>query len=200
VTNGDVDRSFRRSLTGAILASALLTGLLVYGTIIAMGETSDAQPAPTPARTFTLDVLEPGAPTGELAAVVEDAGQNGKITLEELRGTPVVLNFWASWCEYCEQETPMMQKASQQAAEDGVLFLGVDTDDLDDEARAFLNKHGVTYPTVSDPDSAVADDYGVQSIPTTFFIDADGQIVDQVIGAPDPETLDAGIRAIRDDF
>jgi len=93
-----------------------------------------------------------------------------------------------------------MQKASERAAEDGVLFLGVDTDDFDDEARAFLKEYGVTYPTVSDPDSEVADDYGVQSIPSTFFIDADGQIVDQVIGVPDPETLDAGIRAIRSDF
>lgn len=195
-----MDRSFRRSLGGAILASVLLTGLLVYGSIIAMGETSDASPAPEPAGTFTLDVLEPGAPTPELAAVLEDAGQNGKITLEELRGTPIVLNFWASWCEYCQQETPMMQKASERAAEDGVLFLGVDTDDVDDEARAFLKEYGVTYPTLSDPDSVVADDYGVQSIPTTFFIDADGQIVDQVIGVPDPETLDAGIRAIGADF
>lgn len=197
MTNGGVDRSFRRSLAGAIAASVVLTCLLVYGGIVALGETSDARPAPKPAHSFTLDVLEAGKPSPELAAAVEDAGQNGQITLEELRGTPVVLNFWASWCEACQEETPMMQRTWEQVSRDGVLFLGVDTDDLDEEARAFLAEKGVTYPTVADPDRAVADTYGVTAIPTTFFIDAEGQVVDKVIGVPEAGRLDAGIRAAR---
>lgn len=185
-----MDRSFRRSLAGAITASIVLTGLLGYGVISALGEVGEARPAPEPAPVFTLDVLEPG--TAPPAAVAD-----GAVGLDELRGTPVVVNFWASWCEACREETPMVQRIWEQARRDGVQFVGVDTADLDDDARAFLAEHGVTYPTVIDADSAVADDYGVQSIPTTVFIDAEGQVVDKVIGVPSPDEFDAGIAAAR---
>jgi cytochrome c biogenesis protein CcmG, thiol:disulfide interchange protein DsbE len=94
--------------------------------------------------------------------------------LRGLRGYPVVVNKWASWCPPCRGEFPFFQK---QALERGtkVAFLGVDANDNDADARAFLDEYPVTYPSYKDPDQAVAAVFkGAQAFPTTAFYDSKG--------------------------
>ena len=87
----------------------------------------------------------------------------GKLDLASLRGKPVVLNFWASWCVPCKGEAPMLEQAWQQYRKQGVVFLGVDYHDVTGDARTFLSHHGVTYPTVQDGSGKIADSYGVSA-------------------------------------
>jgi cytochrome c biogenesis protein CcmG/thiol:disulfide interchange protein DsbE len=176
-----------------VILPLALVGLLAYGGLIrATTGAGQSEPEPVAAPAFTLDVLELGD-----SSLIEEAGRDGRITLSELRGTPVVLNFWASWCEYCRSETPMLEASWKRAAADGVLILGVDTKDVDADARAFLREYGVTYPTVSDAREATADAYRAKGLPATYFIDARGDIVDQFIGEITADRLEAGIRAVR---
>jgi cytochrome c biogenesis protein CcmG/thiol:disulfide interchange protein DsbE len=168
----------------ALAIGIALLVLLVYSVV---GGTSDAESTPAPA--FSLEVQQ-------RTPQVRSAAQDGRISLGELRGTPVVLNFWASWCEYCRNETPMLEARWKRLAGEGVLVLGIDTKDVDADARAFLEDHGVTYPTVSDPDEVAADRYRATGLPATYFIDARGQIVEQFIGELSERALDLGIIAL----
>ena len=105
----------------------------------------------------------------------------GTLDLASLRGKPVVLNFWASWCEPCKGEATMLEQASRQYRKQGVVFLGVDYHDVTRDARTFLEHHGVTYPTVQDGSGSVADRYGVSAVPETYFIDRNGRLVGEHI-------------------
>ena len=97
--------------------------------------------------------------------------------IEALRGYPVVVNVWASWCGPCRIEFPAFQ---QLAAEYGkrVAFLGVDSQDADDAARAFLRDNPVPYPSYTDPDEEIADSIGVpRGLPATAFYDRRGELL-----------------------
>ncbi len=101
----------------------------------------------------------------------------GKLSLASLRGRPVVLNFWASWCVPCKGEAKMLEQAAQQYRDRGVVFLGVDYHDVTSDARTFISHHGVTYTTVQDGSGMVGDRYGLTGVPETFFIDRRGRLV-----------------------
>jgi cytochrome c biogenesis protein CcmG, thiol:disulfide interchange protein DsbE len=102
---------------------------------------------------------------------------SGTLELAALRGKPVVLNFWASWCEPCKGEAALLEQAFQQYRGRGVVFLGVDYHDVTSDARTFLSHHGITYPTVQDGSGAVGDRYGLTGVPETYFIDRRGRLV-----------------------
>lgn len=101
---------------------------------------------------------------------------NGSIDLTSLRGKPVVLNFFASWCEPCKAESKVLEQAWRQYA-DRVVFLGVDYHDVTSDGRKFLRAHDITYPTVEDGSGKVGDLYGLTGVPETYFIDAQGRLV-----------------------
>jgi cytochrome c biogenesis protein CcmG, thiol:disulfide interchange protein DsbE len=109
-------------------------------------------------------------------------------SLSELRGKPVVINFWSTWCPPCIQEHPWLERASQQYA-GRVHFLGVIYQDDPETIRRFLRQRGAWGPALVDPDNRVALAYGVFGPPETFFVDAQGTIVDKVIGAVPPRYL-----------
>jgi cytochrome c biogenesis protein CcmG/thiol:disulfide interchange protein DsbE len=113
------------------------------------------------------------APTFKLGRV----DKPGTVDLASLRGKPVVLNFWASWCVPCKGEAAMLEQASHEYSKQGVVFLGVDWHDLTSDAHRFLSKHGVTYTTVLDRTGSIADRYGVAAVPETYFIDRKGRLV-----------------------
>lgn len=116
--------------------------------------------------------------------------------LAELRGHPVVVNQWGSWCPPCRAEFPFFAE-SAQANEDEVAFLGVDVQDDRGAAEEFLAEYPVPYPSVYDPDAeAVFSLNWGQSSPTTWFIDEDGEVVQQRPGAyADRAQLEADIKA-----
>ena len=98
----------------------------------------------------------------------------GVLTPEDYAGRPVVVNFWASWCGPCRQEAPIFEQLSQEYSERGVLFIGVNIQDAEADAEAYLSEFTISYPNGSDEDGSISIDYGVIGIPVTFFINRDG--------------------------
>ena len=117
----------------------------------------------------------------------------GTLSLADLRGGIVVVNFWASWCVPCREEQATLTAAADAYHPAGVTFVGVDYQDQHDTAVAFLNELGRgdpnAYRYVSDPESTLAVDFGVFGVPETFFLDRHGTIVAKITGATDPPLL-----------
>ncbi|MEK6221796.1 MAG: TlpA family protein disulfide reductase, partial [Chloroflexota bacterium] len=119
------------------------------------------------------------------------------LTLTDLKGQGVVVNFWASWCIPCRDEMPALEKAYQRYRDVGVVFIGVNLWDEEDKARAFLAEHGVSYPNGMDIADKIADAYNLQGIPTTWFISPDGTVARKALGPVDLDMLDEAIALIR---
>jgi cytochrome c biogenesis protein CcmG, thiol:disulfide interchange protein DsbE len=140
---------------------------------------------------FSLEVLTPGKlPTRLARAVPPD-----RLSLADLRGIPVVLNLWASWCTPCREEAGRLEQGWRVLGPKGILFLGLDIQDLRGDALGFIRKHGATYPSVREPGRDVANSYGATGIPETYFIDRRGRVVAHVIGVVSTAQLAEGARA-----
>lgn len=170
--------------------------VLALGAIFVIDRnSSDDGGSPSGART-TGELMEPRpAPDFELALMNSDE----TLTLAELRGKTVVVNFWASWCGPCRDEMPALQ-ASSEAHGDDVVFVGVGAkNDRQAEAEAFAEEYGVTYPIGRDTmggDSLagkIEKDYGIFGYPATFFITPDGMINQIVFAELDTDQLDTYI-------
>lgn len=185
----------------ALLGVALFVALLAYGLVAKAPNTgideSLARAQTPPAPGFELPVLEEGTLGGRLSPKIEPALQDGVVALDELRGTPVALNFWASWCIPCREEAPLLERTWRDARDDGVLFVGLNMQDLTEDARAFMREFDNTYLNVRDQSNGVAREWGVTGLPETFFITAEGKVVGHVIGVISEEQLRAGIAAAR---
>lgn len=101
----------------------------------------------------------------------------GTLDLKSLRGHPVVLNFWASWCGPCKAESAQLQRTYLQYRSQGVIFLGVDYHDIASDARSFIDHHGITYPNVQDGSGKIGERYGITGVPETYFVDRRGRLV-----------------------
>jgi thiol-disulfide isomerase/thioredoxin len=117
------------------------------------------------------------------------------VHLAQLRGKPVVINFWATWCGPCQREMPALQTASQHYAGQ-VAFVGVDQGETAKEVTDFLKPLGVNFTISLDSDVKVGDAYQIQGMPTTFFIDANGVIRELWVGEMNAVILAEGIRKI----
>jgi len=100
-----------------------------------------------------------------------------KFTLSELRGKPVVLNFWASWCIPCRDEAPALQRAWEKYKDQGVLILGVDYVDTDADAKKFIAEFQQTYPNGADLGTKISQAYKISGVPETYFIGKDGKLL-----------------------
>lgn len=96
---------------------------------------------------------------------------SGALTDEDLKGHPVVINFWASWCIPCREEAPLFERAWKNYRDEGVIFLGVNIKDAESDARAFVKEFGITYPVVRDLNQDLTKSFGVRGLPETFFVD-----------------------------
>jgi thiol-disulfide isomerase/thioredoxin len=135
---------------------------------------------------------DPVAPAFTLAAL-GDPGQH--IALSQYKGKPVIVNFWASWCEPCQQETPFLARW-YKAQHGRVNLVGLDENDSTASAIKFARAKGVSYPIGVDPAPALATAgaYGVVVLPQTFFLNAQHRIVDRIYGAVTQADLAAGVR------
>ena len=125
-------------------------------------------------------------------------GEEGTLSDADLRGKPVVLNLWASWCVPCRREAKVFEAAHQKYG-DRVHFVGVNVRDDIDDALDFVQEFGVTYPNVFDEGHRFADALGNAGLPETFFLNADWHFVeasDQAPGELDRAALEAGIETL----
>jgi thiol-disulfide isomerase/thioredoxin len=113
----------------------------------------------------------------------------------ELKGTPVVVNYWAAWCTPCKAEAPLLVAAHRRLG-DRVQFVGVDMQDFRDGARAFIHENALTYPSVFDPPNSIGLSYDLFSPPMTQFWDADGHLAATVRGQISQDALRANLAAI----
>jgi cytochrome c biogenesis protein CcmG/thiol:disulfide interchange protein DsbE len=105
----------------------------------------------------------------------------GKVfKLSELRGKPIVLNFWASWCIPCRDEAPLLRAAWDQYRDQGLLVIGVDYVDTEVEAKKFMNEFKITYPNGPDIGTRISKAYRITGVPETYFITRDGKILSGV--------------------
>ncbi len=136
--------------------------------------------------------VEPeAAPEFELALL-----DGGQFKLSDHKGSPVVVNFFASWCVPCGEETPVLDSVYQQYRSQGVAFVGVAVNDTETKAREFIAAHGLSFPAGMDDTGEIKDAFGIYGMPTTYFIDRNGMITYLHPGAVTERLLQHEIDAI----
>ena len=175
---GAIGEVWRSATRHKVISTAI--ALCVAGSLAGIalaGQRSSAAPTRAAAPTFSLPAL----------------GQSGqKITLADYSGKPLIVNFFASWCEVCKQETPLL--AGFYRSERGKMpIVGLDENDMAGNAISFTRAEGVGYPVGWDPGGSAATAYGVAALPQTFFLNARHQIVHRVFGAVTLADLHKGI-------
>lgn len=178
-----------------LLAFLALVGVVVYFAVnpAASPQRSSlrsSEPTPSGANRY-LPVLTPQAPLGPgprksapaPAFTAPRLDRKGQLSLSDLRGKGVVMNFFASWCAPCRAEAKDLEGTYQKHRSRGIVFLGVDIEqDTWDEALAFVEEFGITYPAVRDSKGEIAEKYQMFGLPTTVFIDKDGIIRSKFVG------------------
>lgn len=167
------------ALTGVVLAVCIAVMVVFY-----KGFGRDPHAVPfllrgQPAPAFTLRRLD----------------NNEPFALASQKGKPVVINFWASWCEPCKYEHPVLDWAVREYG-DKATFVGVIFEDKEDLARDFLTRNGSAMPQLLDPNSGVSVEYGVAGVPETYFINSEGIIVDKYVGPISPDKMQAHLKAL----
>jgi cytochrome c biogenesis protein CcmG, thiol:disulfide interchange protein DsbE len=149
------------------LAGACLIGLLIYGI--------SAQSANRTLDERVAQNERPLAPDASRMLPLLDG--NGERSLGSLRGKVVVLNFWASWCEPCKVEAPLLQRAQSRLERHGATVLGVTYLDASPDSQSFVRHYRLTYPNLRDNNGAFARSYGTDQLPESFIVDRRGDIV-----------------------
>ena len=167
-----------------IVAATLPLILLIILGLVLLTRTAPAAPA----------TVGSTAPDFSLADL-----DGNPIHLADLRGRPVIVNFWASWCGPCVEEFPLLRDAVAEHADDGLAVIGIVFDDRSETARGFMRRNEATWAAAMDPGQRVADAYGILSVPETFFIGRDGTIVARQIGQFSAPSLDEKLAAILDE-
>jgi cytochrome c biogenesis protein CcmG, thiol:disulfide interchange protein DsbE len=134
-------------------------------------------------RLWQTNKNEQRAAKGELAPPLSFTSFEGEsITLEDLRGQGVVVNFWASWCDPCRAEAVLLEQTWRRERDNGIVFLGLDYLDQEPAAKAYLAEFDITYPNGPDLRSQAARRYGIKGVPETFFINPQGEVTEVLIG------------------
>lgn len=186
-----------------VLGVAVLFGLMVYGVVRDRPGASEAASIDARIQAGTR-VPAPGAdvPIPRLDGATDRLPGSGPVRLRDLRGQVVVLNFWASWCNPCRAEAPLLERTDRRLRRSGDgLVLGVTYQDAPADSLRFRRENGMTYPSLRDSDSTFAAGFGTRQLPETFVLDRRGRITAVARGQlTDTSFLDRAVaRAARDD-
>ena len=198
-TPSESGRWDRRRSVGAIVGGVIVAGVLALLVVGLVNKDIG---------TLIQDALEkgkrPSAPEATLPVLLAADGigpVGSEVSLSSLRGKVVVLNFWASWCQPCALEAPVLDAVAQRyrrSAAQQVVVVGVDVEDLREEALAFARDNGVSTASLRDGTDKVKNDYQVPALPETFVIDPEGRIALKVAGQlTDPAQLTTAIEQLR---
>ena len=155
----------RLKLTAQFIALGCVAGLLAL-LVWQLGNQKNAPPVGAVAPQFTLHRLD----------------GPGRVSLASYRGKPVVLNFWASWCEPCKSEAKVLERDWTSYRSRGVVFLGVDYHDLASDARRFVSAHALTFTMLEDGSGKVTGSYGISQVPETYVLNRQGRVVAHLAG------------------
>ena len=166
------------------LPEPLVTALLPTETLPA-----PIDPPPTP-----TDEAPRGTGVGQrapgFALPVLGSEPSATLDLDALRGHPVVLSFWVTWCGHCRAQTPLLVDAHARYAAAGIQFVGVNVRETADVAHSYVTGQGILYPVVMDAEGRTTQQYQVTGFPTTYFIDAEGRVAARHVGRLDAEALE----------
>jgi cytochrome c biogenesis protein CcmG/thiol:disulfide interchange protein DsbE len=177
VTNPKTEDNSKRHL-GLITGLVVIVGLMtIFGWKLFDSAQSQVESGPAP--DFSVSLFD-----------------GGQVTLSQLRGQVVVINFWASWCVPCRDEAPILEQAWQRYRDQGVIFVGIAYLDTDTESLAFLEEFGISYPNGPDIGTTIADEYRIAGVPETFFIAKDGRVADLEIGPLTETRLETTIETL----
>jgi cytochrome c biogenesis protein CcmG/thiol:disulfide interchange protein DsbE len=138
-----------------------------------------------------------GHPAPDFTVALYNGAPGQRIHLTALKGKPVVVNFWASWCVPCQDEAAILRASWQKHQGDGLIYIGISYQDKADAAKAFLSQYGISYPTgPDDATGSIAIAYGVTGPPETAFIDRRGVVAAKVGGALDDGTLERNVQLV----
>lgn len=183
--------SRRRNITIFIVVSVLNVGLLalLWTQLLTPAQNAGQNQANAadplighPAPNFTLDALSPQAAPA--------------ISLASYKGRPVMLNVWSSSCVPCVDEAPLLQAQWQRVKSQGIVFLGIDFQDVKSDGLSFLHKYGITYLNVLDATGSTTISYGVSATPETIFINRAGIVASRVIGQLTEQSLQSNLQLI----
>ncbi|MGE5618840.1 MAG: TlpA family protein disulfide reductase [Sphingomonadaceae bacterium] len=191
----------RQGVPALLLGLAMLTVVGCFGgsrnfTPGVGGEVlTAAQPAGGPSSGAARPDVGPRV--GNLAPDFSLKGLDGQtVRLSELRGKPVLVNFWATWCPPCRQEMPDLEKVYQRYRDEGVVFLGVNKEEDAETVRKFVEQNRYSWTFLLDSDGKVGNSYWVSGIPTSYFVDREGIVRDIHIGILNVSLLEAKLGKI----
>jgi len=162
----------RAKTVGQVIAVAAVVGLLaLLGWKVAFGDGGGA----------SGELASGGSPVAPDFTLPRIDAKGGDLTFSSLKGKPVVVNFWASWCIPCKDEAPALQATYEKYRGQGLVVLGVDAKDFRQDGKHFLKRLGITYPVVDDGRGSTLGKWGVAGFPETFFVDREGRLVGKVV-------------------
>ena len=182
------------SLRQVSIAMAAMLGAAILGTLatVPLGSIAPGLPVPDPSA-FLIGSPIPGLAIGGLAPELEGDGADGRVTLTDLDGNPIRLadlrgkavwiNFWASWCPPCQFETPTIRSIHQEYGDRGLVVVAVQVQQTVEAGRDYAERYGLEYLIGADVTGAIFHAYKVFALPTQFFINPDGVIV-QIVNGP----------------
>jgi cytochrome c biogenesis protein CcmG/thiol:disulfide interchange protein DsbE len=160
-----------------VLAAVALIGLLTYGLVKKGGS-----------------AIEIGEPIAEASTPLPRLDGDGTGSLADYRGRWVLVNVWASWCDPCRTESPALQRFYEEHRGRDFTILGIDTNDLTDDALAFVQEYGITYPQLRDGDGQFAEEQlGTTGVPESFLVDPRGEVALHSLGPVSERYLDANV-------
>jgi cytochrome c biogenesis protein CcmG, thiol:disulfide interchange protein DsbE len=187
------DTRVRPAALGLVVAAAVATLAIFVVLFVPLGGSPAAKPGASVDSLVVGGHPLVGKPAPEIDLLTIDGEP---VKLSELRGQPVLVNFWATWCPPCREEFPLMASAYAKHETDGLEILGVMHQDLADGARAFAQDTGATWPILADPEDTAYQDYLVVGLPTSFFIDAEGIVRAFSLGGFSEDGLAAQLETI----